>query len=80
MITEKFATVRHGRIISISSVLPAQELKPNQIPLTSNEYKLLDALPVYPGGLILGDATSMIEEIEYKISGMLDEDYLTVNE
>lgn len=50
MIAEKFATIRNGKIVSLTDATPAQELKKNQIPLTSDEYKLLHALPLHEDG------------------------------
>lgn len=61
-----FATVREGKITSLSNAVPAHELLPNQVMLTEKEYELLRVVKS------IEEAQALLNSVNYKI-GQLDD-------
>ena len=64
MKSKKFATLKDGKIDLLHDASNAIELKPNQIPLTPNEYHLLQAVDgdLHLASLIIRDIAERIEK------------------
>jgi len=69
MKSEKYATVKNKHIISLTDAFPAHELGVNQIPLTAQEYRLLQILPVQEDGkgIDLNSIFSLMDSITSKV-------------
>lgn len=65
---EYFATVSDGKITALNYAHPPHELLENQISLTHEEYKLLDAIRAD-----LGRLSQLVASITYKL-GELEDD------
>lgn len=59
---EYFATLRDGKMVSVTSATPAHELLPNQVMLTEKEYKLLRVVQS------IAEAEALLNSVKWKIA------------